>query len=109
MICVQELTKSFGAFRALDHISLTVPEGSVYGLVGPNGAGKSTLIRHITGVYRPDSGSVSVNDQSVFDNPAAKSKIICTPPPEISCGSIGAFTPTLIWSATVSSGMPSRR
>ena len=38
MICVQELTKSFGAFRALDHISLTVPEGSVYGLVGPNGA-----------------------------------------------------------------------
>ena len=77
MICVQELTKSFGAFRALDHISLTVPEGSVYGLVGPNGAGKSTLIRHVTGVYRPDSGSVSVNDQLVFDNPAAKSKILC--------------------------------
>ena len=77
MIRVQELTKSFGAFRALDHISLTIPEGSVYGLVGPNGAGKSTLIRHVTGVYRPDSGSVLVNDQPVFDNPAAKSKILC--------------------------------
>ena len=50
MITVTDLTKSFGAFRALDQVSLTVQEGTVYGLVGPNGAGKSTLIRHLTGV-----------------------------------------------------------
>ena len=61
MIAVTDLTKSFGRFRALDQVSLNVQKGNVYGLVGPNGAGKSTLIRHLTGVYRPDSGSVTVD------------------------------------------------
>lgn len=92
MIAVTDLTKSFGRFRALDQVSLNVQKGSVYGLVGPNGAGKSTLIRHLTGVYRPDSGSVTIDGVPVWDNPAVKSKfsaftttstIICTPPPGI--------------------------
>ena len=61
MIEVGELVKRFGGFAALDGASVTVPEGSVYGLVGPNGAGKSTLIRHITGVYRADRGQVLVD------------------------------------------------
>lgn len=61
MIAVTDLTKSFGRFRALDQVSLNVQKGNVYGLVGPNGAGKSTLIRHLTGVYRPDSGSVTID------------------------------------------------
>lgn len=64
MIAVTDLTKSFGRFRALDQVSLNVQKGNVYGLVGPNGAGKSTLIRHLTGVYRPDSGSVTIDGRA---------------------------------------------
>ena len=67
MIAVTDLTKSFGRFRALDQVSLNVQKGNVYGLVGPNGAGKSTLIRHLTGVYRPDSGSVTIDGVPVWD------------------------------------------
>ena len=59
MIEIKELKKSFGGFQALDGLSLTVPTGSVYGLVGPNGAGKTTAIKHLTGVYRQDSGSAA--------------------------------------------------
>ncbi len=77
MIEIRNVTKSFGGIKALDGASLTVPDGAVYGLVGPNGAGKSTLIRHLTGIYRPDGGTVMVNGQRVFDNPAVKEKLFC--------------------------------
>ena len=53
MLEIQNLTKTFGTFKALDDLSMTVPKGAVYGLVGPNGAGKSTAIRCLLGVYRP--------------------------------------------------------
>ena len=56
MIQVENLSKSFDGFQALDGLTLRVPSGAVYGLVGPNGAGKTTLIRHLTGICRPDSG-----------------------------------------------------
>ena len=75
MLEVKKLTKTFGDFKALDELSMTVPKGSVYGLVGPNGAGKSTLIRHVLGVYRPDSGSVEMEGQPVYENPAIKTRI----------------------------------
>ena len=51
MIEVNGLVKRFDGFAALDGAALSVPAGSVYGLVGPNGAGKSTLIRHLTGIF----------------------------------------------------------
>ncbi len=54
---------------------MTVPRGAVYGLVGPNGAGKSTAIRHLTGIYRPDSGTVTVNGEAVYENVAIKAKL----------------------------------
>ena len=79
MIKVEDVTKSFGDFKALDHTSLHVKKGAVYGLVGPNGAGKSTIIRHITGVYRPDSGSILIDGQPVFENPAVKRNIAYIP------------------------------
>ena len=60
MIEVKNLVKTSDGFTALDSATLTVPRGAVYGLVGPNGAGKSTLLRHITGVYKQDSGQVTV-------------------------------------------------
>ena len=75
MLEVKDLTKTFGTFKALDALSMTVPKGAVYGLVGPNGAGKSTAIRHITGVYRPDSGSITLTGLPVYENPAVKVRI----------------------------------
>ena len=75
MLKLQNVSKSFDGFLALDDLTLNVPQGAVYGLVGPNGAGKTTAIRHITGVYRPDSGSVTLAGEPVFENPEAKAKI----------------------------------
>ena len=75
MLQLQNVSKSFDGFLALDDLTLNVPQGAVYGLVGPNGAGKTTAIRHITGVYRPDSGSVTLAGEPVFENPEAKAKI----------------------------------
>ena len=79
MIQVNQLVKTFDGFRALDGLTMTVEEGSIYGLVGPNGAGKSTVLRHITGAYRPDSGSVLVDGQPVYENPAVKQEIAVIP------------------------------
>lgn len=75
MLEMKHITKTFGSFKALDDLTLTVPKGTVYGLVGPNGAGKSTAIRHLTGVYRPDSGTVTLDGQPIDNNPDAKSRI----------------------------------
>ena len=75
MLEMKNVVKTFGTFRALDDLSLTVPKGAVYGLVGPNGAGKSTAIRHMTGVYRADSGNVTLEGQPIFENPQAKGRI----------------------------------
>jgi ABC-2 type transport system ATP-binding protein len=55
---VKELTKSFGKIKAVDHVSFTVPEGSVFGIIGRNGAGKTTTIRMMMNIYIPDSGEV---------------------------------------------------
>jgi ABC-2 type transport system ATP-binding protein len=60
IISVSELTRRFGSRAALASVSLSIPRGSVYGLVGANGAGKTTLIRHILGLLRAQSGSVRV-------------------------------------------------
>ena len=79
MIEIRDLVKRFGGFAALDGACVTVPEGAVYGLVGPNGAGKSTLIRHLTGIYRPDSGQVLADGQPVYENPAAKAAMAVIP------------------------------
>jgi ABC-2 type transport system ATP-binding protein len=79
MIQVQHVTKKFQDFTALDDASLHVKKGAIYGLVGPNGAGKSTLIRHITGIYRPDSGQVLVDGQPVYENPNIKANIAYIP------------------------------
>ena len=79
MIRVNNVTKTFEGFKALDGLTMTVEKGSIYGLVGPNGAGKSTILRHITGAYRPDSGSVLVDGVPVYENPAAKAKIAVIP------------------------------
>lgn len=79
MIEVRNVVKEFDGFRALDGLTMTVPKGAVYGLVGPNGAGKSTIIRHLTGIYRQDSGSITVGGEAIFENTAAKQRIAYIP------------------------------
>ena len=69
MIEVQNVVKTFEGFRALDGLTMTVPDGSIYGLVGPNGAGKSTILRHITGIYRQDEGKVLVGKVNTDEQP----------------------------------------
>ena len=77
MLEMKEVYKTFGVQKALDGLTLRVPRGAVYGLVGPNGAGKTTAIRHLTGVYRADSGTVTLNGQPIDENLLAKEKICC--------------------------------
>ena len=75
MLSLQNVIKTFGDFRALDELTMTVPKGAVYGLVGPNGAGKSTAIRLMTGVYRPDAGKITLEGMQIWENPAQKVRI----------------------------------
>ena len=75
MLEAKNIVKTFDGFRALDEATLTVPKGTVYGLVGPNGAGKSTIIRHFTGVYRPDSGEILLDGEPVYENPTVKQRL----------------------------------
>ena len=79
MIEVNGLVKRFDGFTALDGATLSVPAGSVYGLVGPNGAGKSTLIRHLTGIFRQDAGTVRIGGEDVWENAALKARIAAIP------------------------------
>ena len=79
MIEVRDLVKTFDGYAALDGTTLTVPKGAIYGLVGPNGAGKTTLLRHLTGVYRQDSGTVTFDGVNVWENPFVKSCIASIP------------------------------
>lgn len=79
MIEVRNVSKEFNGFHALSNLTMTVPKGSVYGLVGPNGAGKSTIIRHLTGIYQPDKGEIFLDGKHIFENPEAKSRIAYIP------------------------------
>lgn len=79
MIQVNDLVKEFEGFRALNGVNMHVKKGAIYGLVGPNGAGKSTIIRHLTGVYRQDSGEIKIAGESVYENRMIKEKIAYIP------------------------------
>ncbi|MGI5959809.1 MAG: ABC transporter ATP-binding protein [Massiliimalia sp.] len=68
MIEICETSKQFGGFTALNKITCTIENESIYGLVGSNGAGKSTLLRLIAGVYKADHGVVLVDGENIFEN-----------------------------------------
>ena len=67
MLTIDNITKSFGSYRALDGVSLHVRRGSVFGLLGPNGAGKTTLIRIINHIIRPDGGTLLFDGHPMTD------------------------------------------
>ena len=75
MIEFKSVSKSFDKIKAIDNISATIEEGHVFGLIGTNGAGKSTFLRLASGVYQPNEGSILVDGEPVFENPAVKGKI----------------------------------
>jgi ABC-2 type transport system ATP-binding protein len=62
----RNVTKQFGSFKALDNVSISVPEQCIYGLLGPNGAGKTTLIRIINQITGPDSGELFLNGKKLM-------------------------------------------
>ena len=76
MLKANDLVKRFGDTIALDGLNTEIGHGCIYGLVGPNGSGKSTLMRLMCGVYRPDGGSITLEGEPVFENIAAKDRIL---------------------------------
>lgn len=79
MIEVKNVSKSFDKFVALEDVNLTIPKQSIYGLVGANGAGKSTLFRILTGVYKSDKGSVTIEGEEIYNSANVKEKIHFVP------------------------------
>lgn len=75
MLTALNVTKTFDGTKALDNVCFNIEDGCVYGLVGSNGSGKSTLLRLISGVYKPDGGTVGVDGVATFNNPALKNEI----------------------------------
>jgi len=66
---VNNLTKKFGAFTAVDNVNFTVKQGEIFGFLGANGAGKSTTIRMLIGVLEPTSGDALVGGHSIMKDP----------------------------------------
>lgn len=76
MIELEELTKRYGKFTAVDGINLTIPAGELYGLLGPNGAGKTTTMRMIAGILQPTSGTIRIAGINLRTRPLeAKSRL----------------------------------
>ncbi len=71
LLCVRELSKSFGERRAVDKVSFSLEAGRTLGLIGPNGAGKSTTVSMICGLLRPDGGEILINGESLTHGTAA--------------------------------------
>lgn len=75
MIEAVNLTKQFDQVTAVDHINARIKEGTVFGLIGTNGAGKSTFLRMAAGILKPDGGSITLDDEEIFENSGVKSRI----------------------------------
>ena len=69
MIQLQQLTKKYGTFTAVDAIDLSVPAGQLFGFLGPNGAGKTTTLRMIAGILRPTAGRIRIGGIDIVDRP----------------------------------------
>jgi len=65
VIEIENVTKTFGEVKAVDRVSLNVPQGSIYGFIGPNGSGKTTTLRMIMNIFYPDSGTIRVFGQAL--------------------------------------------
>lgn len=76
MIELKGVTKRFDdKFIALDNIDLTIPSGTAFGLLGSNGAGKSTILRLISGIYKQEEGTATIDGENIFDNVSVKERV----------------------------------
>lgn len=82
MIEINNLTKTFGSFKAVDGLSLRVAPGEIFGFLGPNGAGKTTTMKILSGIMRPTSGSVSVAGYDVALSPLEAKRAMAYIPDE---------------------------
>lgn len=83
MISVSELSKKFGSLRAVDRISFSVKAGELFGFLGPNGAGKTTTISMISGLLKPDEGTIEIGEYDMWKSPRAAKKILGYVPQEL--------------------------
>ena len=76
MIEIQNCTKKYGEFIAVNNLSLNVAESEIFGLLGPNGAGKSTAIKMMVGLIKPDSGAITVGGYDISQDPVNAKRIL---------------------------------
>lgn len=69
MIQLEHISKSFGSKKAVQDVTVTIPSGMITGFIGPNGAGKTTTIHMMTGVLRPDAGTITLNGKNIVSEP----------------------------------------
>lgn len=79
MIVIDNLSKSFGDKVVLDQLSCQIEEKSIYGIIGVNGAGKSTLLRIINGIYKQNTGTITIDGENIVDNENLKQEIAFVP------------------------------
>ncbi len=75
MIEIRNVTKSYDKIKAVDNVSVSIKENTVFGLIGTNGAGKSTVLRMVAGILEPEQGEIAIDGLPVFDNMEAKKNI----------------------------------
>ncbi len=83
MITVQNLSKQFGSLRAVDGISFNVAKGELFGFLGPNGAGKTTTISMISGLLKPDAGTVFVGEYNLWESPKPAKRLLGLVPQDL--------------------------
>ena len=79
MIRCEQVSKNFGNARVVDNVSMEIHEGEFFALIGTNGAGKSTLFRMITGILRPNEGTITIDGETFYDNVKAKQNFFFIP------------------------------
>jgi ABC-2 type transport system ATP-binding protein len=83
MIAVENLSKKFGELQAVDRISFTVSQGELFGFLGPNGAGKTTTICMVSGLLRPDGGTVLIAKYNLWESPRAAKRLLGLVPQDL--------------------------
>lgn len=78
LVCLSDVSKQFDRIRALDHVSLAIPEGRIIGLLGPNGSGKTTMLKILAGLYTEYEGSVSIDGRGPVQRQRHASRICRT-------------------------------
>ena len=79
MIEIKNISKTFGDLKVLEELNCTIKDNCIYGLVGANGSGKSTLLRLINGIFYPDEGEITVDNEIPFENEKIKQNMVFVP------------------------------